>query len=115
MSLCYRTTPRLLTACTSEMSAVCNFSSLYNSAAAVFGFFTSPCSHGTQSVNLQQTPCAFYPQCIVGGGAPDCSMRIRAMAPLGQRRPPPILGSCLEMSNVLQACLVLIISSCVCD
>lgn len=61
------------------------------------------------------------PTCILlpwfaGGDSPGRSVRACcACSFFRSKTASPLLGPCLEMSHVLQACLVLIISSCVCD
>lgn len=110
---CYNTTPRPLTACNSEASGI-NFSSLYNSAASCIWFLSVFPQH-TIGEPSPKPPCILFSGWIVGAGAPDHTKALLCLWFLWVKDVFPILGPCLEMSNILKACLVLIISFSVCD
>ena len=102
LSSVLNTAPRSLTACNSEMSAISSLSAA--STVAV------PVAYGRG--DLHQAPPVLCSEWPVGGGSPDCSVRTCcASSPFRSEMSSPFVGPCLEMSSILQACLVLIISS----
>lgn len=104
--LCYRTIPRPLTACNPEASAVIN-----SSAASA-----SPCSHSARPGSLHPTHLPFILRVECWWGfAPLPWENCCACGSFGPQTASLSAGPCLEMSNAWQACLVLIVSSCVCD